>query len=131
MPAGPSHLSVSTRSLLSGSFRFLKKQSEGGFSAGAFLQLFRPSQAQQRRGAGSPKWEGHLSPGSSPWSLPFSMHQLCALGGVGMWGRPSSGPWGHTGPLSEGSRDQEPILYFCTFCFYFRKNDALGLVPGT
>lgn len=37
--AGPvlapaSHLSVSTRSLLSGSFRFLKKQSEGEFSAG-------------------------------------------------------------------------------------------------
>lgn len=30
----PSHLSVSTRSLLSGSFRFLKKQSEGEFSAG-------------------------------------------------------------------------------------------------
>lgn len=29
----PSHLSVSTRSLLSGSFRFLKKQSEGEFSA--------------------------------------------------------------------------------------------------
>lgn len=30
----PSHLRVSTRSLLSGSFRFLKKQSEGEFSAG-------------------------------------------------------------------------------------------------
>lgn len=31
----PSHLSVSTRSLLSGSFRFLKKQSEEEFSLGS------------------------------------------------------------------------------------------------
>lgn len=34
----PSHLSVSTRSLLSGSFRFLKKQSEGEFSAGTSVR---------------------------------------------------------------------------------------------
>lgn len=34
----PSHLSVSTRSLLSGSFRFLKKQSEGKFSAGTSVR---------------------------------------------------------------------------------------------
>ena len=33
-----SHLSVSTRSLLSGSFRFLKKQSEGEFSAGTSVR---------------------------------------------------------------------------------------------
>lgn len=53
----PSHLSVSTRSLLSGSFRFLKKQSEGEFSLGSLA----PStlQTQVRLGLGTcHQWVG-------------------------------------------------------------------------
>lgn len=123
MPAGPSHLSVSTRSLLSGSFRFLKKQSRAreGLVLGPSFSSSGPHRPSRGGAQAVPSGKATCHLAAAPWSLPFSMHQLCALGGVGMWGRPSSGPRGHTGPLSEGSRDREPILYFCTFCFYFRR----------
>lgn len=53
----PSHLSGSTRSLLSGSFRFLKKQSEGEFSLGPLAPS--TQQTQVRLGLGTcHQWVG-------------------------------------------------------------------------